>query len=340
MCVLYLRSDKGCGTICDTQTTNGVTDIRVYYNCGYLSALGHGWRVVKKIWGRPQVCQLNIITKNAVLPLWLNLVHGIPYVVAEHWSGYLPENNSYGGLLHKRLAELTVSRAGAVLPVSMALEKAMQAKGLRNNRYERLYNVVDDFFFLSSDSGLESQDKTAPVHRLLHVSCFDERAKNVKGLLRAMRHVADRRHDWQLVLVGTGADYNEVKNFAETLAFPEGMLVWRGELTPQEVASEMAKAEMFLLFSNYENAPVVISESLAAGVPVIATRTGGIPEMVDEDCGVLVNTGDEDAFAAAVEYVLDGKKTFDRQKLTSKARRCSSEAVGSALLRIYTSLIQ
>ncbi len=115
------------------------------------------------------------------------------------------------------------------------------------------------------------------------MSCFDEKAKNVKGLLRAAKMLSEKRQDWRLVLVGTGVDYAEVRDYAQTLEIPEELLEWTGELTPREVAEQMHKADAFVLSSRYETYGVVLAEAVAADLPIISTPVG-----IAEETGALI----------------------------------------------------
>ena len=168
------------------------------------------------------------------------------------------------------------------------------------------------------------------------MSCFDERAKNVKGLLRAAKIVADKRQGWQLVLVGTGIDYDEVRAYAQTLNVPEELLLWTAELTPQEVAEWMHKADAFVLSSRFETYGVVLAEAAAAGVTIISTPVG-IAEEVDA-CIVEQDEVENhpEQFADKIEHVLFA----NRQPATDTAnmQRFTSQAVGNKLKQIYESV--
>ena len=297
------------------------------------------WKALRREGWMPDVVQLNVIQKQGILALWLKKRYGIPYVIVEHWSGFLPENGAYlrnNGSLKRKIYEKIAAEASVILPVSERLKEAMQTCGIQNARWEKIHNVVDDFFFEKEES---RKSKVESRKTLLHVSCFDEAAKNVKGLLRAAKMLTEKRQDWQLVLVGTGADYKEVRAYAATLAFPAGTLRWTGELTPREVAEEMHKADAFVLPSNYENAPVVLSESLAMGLPIIASRVGGIPEMVDDESGILVPTRDEKALAEAMDEMLDNLDKYDSEKIRLQGEQYSFETVGKHFKAVYESVL-
>ena len=308
-------------------------EVRVIFSQTWLDTWRQ-WRALRREGWMPDIVQLNVIQKQGLLALWLKKRYGIPYVIIEHWSGYLPENGQYmrQPAVKRRFAERVAEQASAIMPISNTLAKAMQDCGIRNRKWQKVYNVVDDFFF----EGVESRKSKAESRKtLLHVSCFDEKAKNVKGLLRAAKMLSEKRQDWQLVLVGTGIDYKDVRAYAESLSFPEGILRWTGELTPREVAEEMSHADAFVLNSNYENAPVVLSESMASGIPVIATRAGGMPEMIADECGILVPPRNDRALTEAMEHMLDHHSEYDRAAIRQAGKKYSYEAVGKQLKEIY-----
>lgn len=314
-------------------------EVRVLFSQGWLDTLRQ-YRALRREGWKPDIVQLNVIQKQGLLALWLKKRYGIPYIIVEHWSGYLPENGMFMAMswLQRRFYQLIARHAETILTVSDRHAQAMQACGITNKHWGRIRNVVDDFFYEQSeyrDTGIPGYRKT-----LLHVSCFDERAKNVKGLLRAAKMLSEKRQDWRLVLVGTGIDYEEVRAYADTLHIPEGLLEWTGELTPHEVAKRMDQADMFVLPSHYENAPVVLSESLAKGLPIVASRVGGIPEMVNDECGMLVTPGKDEELVAALEKMLDHYQEYDKALIRQNGTQYSFGTVGAQLTAIYRTCVQ
>ena len=297
------------------------------------SGIWRAWRALQREGWMPDVVQLNVIQKQGLLALYLKRRYHIPYVIIEHWSGYLPENGQYKRLsfIQKWLYRLIAKHAETLMTVSQRHAEAMQECGIRNKQWERINNVVDDFFF---DRPKTEKQRSEPK-TLLHISCFDESAKNVKGLLRAAKALSEKRQDWQLVLVGTGIDYQEVRAYADSLHFPEGLLLWTGELTPKEVAVEFDKADIFVLTSRFENAPVVISESIVKGVPVISTNVGGISEMVNKDSGILIKPENDEELIEALFSMLEHLQEYDCNISRSEGQQYSYEVVGKKLKSIY-----
>lgn len=315
-------------------------EVRVIHSQGW-SDTWQQWKALRREGWMPDAVQLNVIQKQGLLALWLKKRYGIPYVIIEHWSGYLPENGQFLRMpaFKRRLYALIAEKAATLMTVSERHAQAMRACGMKNARWIKTRNVVDDFFFQKTPNTQNNQNTQNTPKTLLHISCFDERAKNVKGLLRAAQELSGQRQDWRLVLVGTGVDYAEVRAYAETLTLPAERVEWTGELTPQEVAQAFDKADIFVLNSNYENAPVVISESLAKGVPVVSTNVGGIPEMVNEQCGILVPPGDESRLTEALNTMLDHCHEYDRGTIRQYGAQYSFAEVGAQFKHVYEQIL-
>ena len=297
------------------------------------------WKALRREGWMPDVVQLNVIQKQGLLALWLKKRYGIPYVIVEHWSGFLPENGAYlrnNGSLKRKIYEKIAAEASVILPVSERLKEAMQTCGIQNARWEKIHNVVDDFFFEKEES---RKSKVESRKTLLHVSCFDEAAKNVKGLLRAAKMLTEKRQDWQLVLVGTGADYKEVRAYAATLAFPAGTLRWTGELTPREVAEEMHKADAFVLSSRYETYGIILAEALAANLPILSTPVGIAEETADLIVPQEIAQNKPGKFAEFIETILCSAEDCPRKNEFLPPHTFRSETIGTQLKDIYDSCL-
>jgi len=270
-----------------------------------------------------------VLTRSGVLAYWLKLTQAIPYVVVEHWSRYLPQNFSYDGVIRKFITQKVVKNASALFTVSRLLENAMNDQGLECAVTQRINNVVDDFFFLPQEQCERSKK------RILHVSCFDERAKNVCGILRMAKRLLDKRNDFELILVGTGVDYDDTVQYAKMLQLPEDAVRFVGEQTPQQVSDWMHQSDFLLMFSNYETAGVVISESLAAGQPVLSSAVGIVPEVIDNGNGRIVPVDDEDALLEKANWMLDNFASFSKKRITDSAQQFSFSEVGEKLYKRY-----
>lgn len=146
------------------------------------------------------------------------------------------------------------------------------------------------------------------------------RDKGIDTLLRAAREVLERRGDCVLVIVGDGPMSDEWKRMADDLGIGRSVR-WTG--FRRDVASILAEADLFVLPTLRDAFPTVLLEAFAAGVPVIASQVGGVPEIVDDErTGKLVPPGDVKALADAINRALGDASWRDR---TAEAARTKVE---------------
>lgn len=291
---------------------------------------------VNTLWTKADLVQLNVLTlKMGMVAYVLKRVFGIPYIIVEHWSGYLPQNGQYERFPRwkRALLEEIAREASGIYPVSQMLEDNMKRCGIVNQKWGRVQNVVDDFFYEERAKDKEQGQRC----RLLYVGCFDEKAKNVKGLLRAVKKVSEQRQDFRLTLVGTGKDWQLCRNYANELAIPDSMLRWTGEVSPQKVARYIQQSDVLLLPSNYETYGVPMAEAMAAGIPSIETDTCGL--RLSEDCGVSIPPQNDKALVEAIVAILDHYAEYDANKIRIAGKRFASEIVGEDLMTIYKQTI-
>lgn len=348
VCVLYLHPDKHVANFeMVEQRFGAVREFYVYYPfstgrvlsrfskvVNYVRAFRMGYRKLYAEWGKADICQVNVLTRCGVLAYWLKLRYKISYVIVEHWSRYLPVNFNFTGFFHRLITKIVVYHAFCVMTVSKLLRDAMQTCGLYNGNYLRINNVVDDFFY-------QSQHPQKRVKkRMLHVSCFMDDAKNISGLLRAVKQVADQRDDFELLIVGTGVDYEYLVQYARQIGLREDIVCFVGEQTPKEVCSWMYNSDFLVMFSNYETAGVIFSEVWACGKPLISTPVGMIPENLTPQNGKLVPIGDEGALCDAIIWMLDHFQEYNPEKIRESARKFTYDEVGKQLLQVYKAAVR
>lgn len=318
------------------ETLNGVKEVIFYVKksgfVGELDGLRRLWQYWHERYGKPDVVHLNVLTKQGLLARWLQVNYNIPYVVMEHWSGYLPENGSYRGFVRKTLSQMILSHAKAVMPVSSKLMNAMKQCGLRHANWQIVPNVVDDFFYNNDTTNRVREGK----FRFIHVSCFDNRAKNTLSIVEAVERLSKQRNDFEMVMVGTGQDIFFTRSLADNYKLgSRGFILFTGEQTPQEVKAWMDESDCFVLFSNYETAAVVLEEAAACGMPIISTPVGIAEELIDKTTGIIVSIKDVNSLVEAMSAMIDNAKKYDSIKIKELAAKYSFDRVGHQLIEIY-----
>ena len=107
-----------------------------------------------------------------------------------------------------------------------------------------------------------------------------------------------------MVVIGEGPQRKELEAFAVSSG-SSGFVRFTGSLVPAEVARWMRRAGLFVLPSHEEGQGVAMLEALASGTPCIASRVGGIPEVLSPDWGALVPPEDPPALAAAMQDLIE-----------------------------------
>ncbi len=162
---------------------------------------------------------------------------------------------------------------------------------------------------------------TPGASRHEHRFLFAGRLNDQKGLrhgLRAMVHLPQGTLD----VVGEGPDRDRLQSLATGLGVG-GRVTWHGQLTQSELANLYQSATALIVPSTDEGLGLVAAEALLCETPVVAFRSGGLTDVVaHERTGLLVEAGDEQALAAAMQRVLD---------LPSEARGMAQAGRSSAI---------
>ncbi len=102
----------------------------------------------------------------------------------------------------------------------------------------------------------------------------------------------------------------------------------------------MQSADVFALFSNYENLPCVILESFSCGLPVISTDVGGISEFFPKNFGKLITKQDSEKLLESILHFYKKEKKYDVSKMHQYViDNFSTEVVGKAFLTCYNKAI-
>jgi len=143
--------------------------------------------------------------------------------------------------------------------------------------------------------------------------------KGYEDLIKMMPHMPG----WNLVIAGDGPLRENLERLVKGEDL-ENRVTFVGSVSPAEMAGWYRTARAFVLNSESESFSYVVLEAMAAGVPVIATRVGAIPELIDDGKeGVLVTPSDKDAIRAALREVLEDPAKW--QERTTAAKQKAAE---------------
>src|SRR5207245_1716290 len=286
------------------------------------------------------------------------LAWSVPHVVTTHSLEPLRPRKAEqlgGGYAISRFCEQTaIESADAVIAVTQGMREGVLTcyPNVSRDRVHVIHNGIDAEVYkpIPSDPAL----KKLGVDPEVPFALFAGRVTRQKGLhlLLAAAHRIDPRH--QLVIVASRPDTPEigaeVAALAERVRSERGNLIWIGEFIPREQLIHLhSGASVFVCPSVYEPFGLVILEAMACETAVVASRVGGIPEIVVEgETGYLVdyNPDGTDAFtkslAGRIEELLDDRVLAKRMGKAGRERVVKNfgwPAIAARTVELYDSLL-
>lgn len=248
-------------------------------------------RAYKKLIDQLPERSFDMIHVNAIFPAAIPALYALKkypaanLFITEHWSGYYPEDGNYQGNILTRYTKQLVAKARAIFVISEKLERAMKSHDLKGT-YHLIHNVVDTETFKPE----ATEANQAGVLQILHVSSLTEREKNISGILAVAAELKKKQFSFHLTLVGENPTESDAHKKSVHQHNLEQHITFSGYKNPEEIAEYMNRSDVFLLFSHFEGAPVVVTEALSCGLPVISTAVGEVKNMIPEKMGMVLKS--------------------------------------------------
>lgn len=284
--------------------------------------------------GKPDLVHVHVPWKAGLIAVWLKWSYGVPYVVTEHWGMYnrVVEDNFFKKPLFVQfLIKRIFKSSNHFISVSQYLSKSIH-HWIRKTPVTIIPNVVNTKLFHYATQKHET-------FTFIHVSNMAP-VKNVTGLLRSFKKFIENVPSGAVQLVVIGNTTEEYP----LLAAKEGLgkqVLFKGEISYQQVAEEMKLAHCLVLNSFIENSPCVISEAHCCGLPVIATDVGGVPELINKSNGLLVAPNDEAALAKGFLNIFSNYHSFNTLHIAEvAAHKYSYSSIGSQFDAVYNEVVK
>ena len=232
---------------------------------------------------------------------------GIPVIGSHRQIGDLLSKSKF------RAQSLAFRVCDRVVCNSRAAADSLLASGLPENKLEIIPNALGEDAFAES---LPAIPRKPGVVRIGMIARMNNTIKNHPTFLRVAARLSKRYSFLEFVLVGDGPLRPELEQMAATLGIKERVLFF-GER--HDISSVLASLDVSVLPSSSESLSNVILESMAAGVPVVATAAGGTPELVKNgETGLLVPVGDESKLEDAIGLLVHDPKSRAQYALHSR----------------------
>jgi teichuronic acid biosynthesis glycosyltransferase TuaC len=232
----------------------------------------------------------------------------------------------------------TLSRASALIAVSAALKKGIVALGAKSEKIHLIPNGVDPERFTPVGREQARRKLGLPLDGPIVVSVGALiPSKGHSRLIRAFAQIAPQHPTLQLYVLGEGPLHSDLETLVRQLGLQDSVHLL-GKQPNNELPQWFCAAEASCLISEREGWPNVVTESLACGTPVVATRAGGIPEIVQSsDLGILVDNSIE-SVASGIELALTRK--WDRRKISRQAGARTWDTVAAEVEAVLEAQIQ
>jgi glycosyltransferase involved in cell wall biosynthesis len=251
-----------------------------------------------------------------------------------------PDRYRYKAMVVNRILALFTHK---IVAISSATRNALaRYEFLPKNRIDVIYNGIKPLNV--------EQTAVAKIRAELSINMDDvvlgtvarlDPVKNQLMMLEAFALVKSRHPNARIVIVGDGSERKALEAKAVALNIA-GSVIFTG--FSEAPGPYLAAMDLFLLSSDTEGTSITLLEAMSLGLPVVATATGGTPEIVDHDVtGLLTPIGDADAFATGIETLLqnpDWLKAKGEAGLVRFQKNYSIESMAGQYIAGYDQLVE
>lgn len=341
--ILCAVEGKGKEIVVDVKRKRALSEYIVYYpkiniKVPIVSHLLRGmlyfislWKGLKRIKARNDflLIHLNVIFPAGYFAWIYSLVSKKRLVITEHWTGYSDYLSDDFKWWHWIVAKLSVWRASIVLPVSNSLMSDLVKRF--SGKYKVIPNVVDLERF-------EPDSKTVDENtfQFIIVANLFDKTKNISGVIRAFSSLSSTVSNTKLKIIGDGVDRGKLEKIVDKYLLND-RVEFCGALSHRKVARYMQESQALVVFSNVETFSCVIAEAFAVGLPIIASRSGGLTDSIDELYGITVDPLNEVQLEEAMKEMVSDYERFNPGVRRNISKGYERMKVGRQIYDIYLS---
>jgi teichuronic acid biosynthesis glycosyltransferase TuaC len=287
-------------------------------------------RTIRRLAPSARLIDAQVLYPDGVAAVRLGQRHGLPVILTARGSDVNLLAQQPGPA--RQLREI-LPRAAAVVTVSEALRsRLVAATGFPADRIEVIPNCVDAQRFRPGDRLAARQRLGLPIdERIILSVCHLVPGKRVDLLISALAALPLDCRPF-LVVVGDGPERIRLLRLTGQLGL-ERWVRLVGARRPELLPEWYRAADAFALASDREGYPNVLLEAIASGLPVLASAVGGVPEIVNQEVGLVVGANTARAFAESLLAI--GQRRFDQRAFQQHAARHTWKAAAERLAAIF-----
>ncbi|MDI6809240.1 MAG: glycosyltransferase family 4 protein [Candidatus Eisenbacteria bacterium] len=325
-----------------TETQDGFRIDRIWPDRGYLNACIHildGFFAMLRMRKSVDVIHLHGASLMLIPACFMKWIAGKKVLVKIATGNIGGEIEAARTLRLGSVRLWFLRRASAAVAISREIEDELISAGVKDEKILRIPNGVDTEYFRPAEED-EKKDarRSLGIKDGMKVVLFAGRLTRQKGvdvLLRAWPGVSSEKKDVVLMIAGDGEERNNLEALARELQVSARFLGVVGDMRRCYWASDL-----FVFPSRYEGLPNAVLEAMACGLPIVATRTGGILEALEHSqVSRLVNTEDVAELRAALKSLLAAENSSPKPSERSIVEeRFNLDRVASDYVQVYKNL--
>jgi len=293
-------------------------------------------RVIKKRQIRFDLIHSHFIWSSGYVGMKLKEKYHVPLVVTGH--GYdvyqLPFKDEWWGSKTTRI----INSANKVITVSETNKINLMKLGINPSIILVLINGYDSNKFYSIEK--DNSRKLLGIERDKKIFLTIGNLEIVKGheyFIRALKLLVNEFPNIYLFVIGSGRLFAKTKDLIRSLGLERNIYLL-GFIRHEEVNKWINACDVFVLPSLNEGSPTVMFEALGCGKPIISTKVGGIPEIINSsDYGLLVEKGNIEELANALKKSLG--KSWDYEEIEKYGKQFAIKNTVNKLSRLYKELL-
>jgi glycosyltransferase involved in cell wall biosynthesis len=247
--------------------------------------------------------QINIIQthgyKSNLIGFFLRRLYSYPWLGFAH--GYTYDNNRMR--LYNFFDRFALRFADQVVAVSNSMKELLVRNGVKDSKIRVLYNAIDpaegkstiDGHKVKKEYGIREDQKIIGVVGRLNPE------KGQLVFLKAFRKVLKRFPSVTALIIGEGQDREELEAYCNKHEMRESV---RFTGYQEKISSFYQILDILVLPSLSEGLPNTVLEAMSFGIPVVATSVGGVPEVINNENGILVPPGDHETLVDGITRLL------------------------------------
>ena len=265
----------------------------------------------------------------AVINACSDTIPVIPTALGSDINVHLQDKNKEAQIIS------ALTKASCITVVSENLRDELVLKGLNENKIDVIHNGVNADKFKQLDQGDALKSLGKPLSEDFHIVFVGRLSseKRIDLLIKAAHQLKEKNIKTTISVIGAGPLETQLKSMVSNLGL-DHTVHFIGQESHERVSLWINSADVLCLPSDMEGCPNVVLESLSTGIPVIGSKVGAMPYIINENLGVLFEPGDANDLERAILEARN--KEWNRSLIAESMKSNSWSSVAKKYITSYT----